>query len=283
MRLIPSFAFSFCLTLGMVGCSLPAPAPDAMVLHDDDSRGKRAGSTTKEAPVLQETDEGADSAATQKGGCASGPLTVLSHETFEPMSAEVVLLGGARASAPPVQQWIQLTDGTEAAVGALFWKGSYRFSRFTMSAQIFAPATLGSDGMTFAWVPESAPQLGTGGAGFGYAGLGGYAVAIDWGHHQGQPGGPSVAILDGMGARLASTPITDVRDGQPHALVVVLDVGGRVTVKIDATTYVQAFPIPGHTPVIGHFGFTAASSASAGQAHYVSDVSVVLPDGACVQ
>jgi hypothetical protein len=207
---------------------------------------------------------------------ASKPATPTTSDLFAPVNTHWAKRGTADINTS-VQGWSRLTDNLANQTGALWWNASYKFDHFEMDATFFIQnAVGGSNGLTFAWVPGTTLTTGTSGTGFGFKGLGGYAVVIDT-----STATPSLALLTSAGTKLTTAVIPNVRDSASHVLRVVLD-AGKLSVSIDGTMYVTSYTIAGYTPVVGHWGFTA-STGTTGETHFLTDVSMKFPDGqACV-
>ncbi|MEO6420053.1 MAG: MopE-related protein, partial [Polyangiaceae bacterium] len=205
------------------------------------------------------------------------PAHPATSDQFSPVNAHWAAPGDALIN--DVAGWARLTEAANNKSGALWWNASYTFDHFDMSTTIWMQNTgSGADGMTFAWVPgTNVTAIGGGGGGYGFTGLGGFAVAIDTYQNSGDPGAPFLTIVNSANTRLITAAIPNVRDGANHTLRVQLQ-SPNITVSIDGTVYVNNFAIPGYAPFAGHWGFTAATGGSA-ESHYVGTISMSFPDG----
>jgi hypothetical protein len=176
--------------------------------------------------------------------------------------------------------WAQLTPDQTYAAGALWWSASYLFDSFDMSGTFWMPAKADcADGFSFAFVPgTNVAAVGTAGGGYGVNGLSGYAVVIDTFTNAGEPAAPFLVILNAFtGAHLVRQSIPEVRNALDHQLRVKLD-GGKVSVWLDAVSYIFEFPIPSYFPFTGHWGFTAATGGQTCTPH-VRNITMSFPNG----
>jgi hypothetical protein len=198
----------------------------------------------------------------------------LAGSLVAPADAHWVVTGAAVFASP----WVTLTPDLADQAGALWWNATYTFDTFDVAATFWIPVKDdGADGMAFAWVPGAALQAGGGATGFGVGGLGGWAVAIDTFQNTGEPAVPYLAIMDTTGAQISRSTIPNVRDSMNHVLRVRLE-AGKVSVWIDAVSYLFEYPLPGYVPFAGHWGFGAATGG-ASEAHWIRDVAMSFPNG----
>ncbi|WP_052438994.1 choice-of-anchor D domain-containing protein [Streptacidiphilus jiangxiensis] len=134
----------------------------------------------------------------------------------------------------------------------------------------------GADGMTFAMLDSSkstAKALGTGGAGLGWLGLPGVAVALDTHKNANNPSGNFVAVtVSASNGNLVwsstSSAIPNLRGG-PVAVTVTVS-GGKVLVSVAGKQVISAsVPVPPNVLV----GFTAGTG-SLTDSHAVSGVTI---------
>ncbi len=212
----------------------------------------------------------------------SKPATPTTNDLFAPVNPHWATRGLGSDISTSVKGWSRLTDSVANQTGSLWWNASYKFDHFEMTAEFFIQSVpTGSEGLTFAWVPGTTLTTGASGTGLGFKGLGGYAVVIDTSQGTGEPSAPYLTLMTSAGTKLTTATIPNVRDSENHKLEVVLN-AGKLTVSIDATSYITGYTIPGYTPVVGHWGFTAATGAT-GESHFITNVSMKFPDGqACV-
>lgn len=214
----------------------------------------------------------------------SKPGRPAANDRFSPLNPKWRFVGGASTTNfASSGSWTRLTLNEPNRAGAVYWNGEYEFDRFELSATVSTKfPSSGSEGIAFVWVPGmDLAKVGTV-KGYGFVGLGGYAVVLDTLSEAGEPEGPYVALIDETGTRFASAKTTvDLRDGQDHTLRITFN-NGAVTVRLDATRPLANVAIPFYAKFKGHWGFTAASGA-ASQGHYVTNVSMTFPNGqSCV-
>jgi hypothetical protein len=212
----------------------------------------------------------------------SKPATPTTNDLFDPVNPHWATRGAGADINTSVLGWSRLTDSVASQTGALWWNASYKFDHFELTAEFFIQSVAtGSEGLTFAWVPGTTLTTGTSGTGYGFKGLGGYAVVIDTSQGTGEPAAPYLTLLTSAGTKLTTATIPNVRDSANHTLKVILN-AGKLSVSIDGTSYITSYTISGYTPVVGHWGFTAATGTT-GESHYITNVTMKFPDGqACV-
>jgi hypothetical protein len=185
-----------------------------------------------------------------------------------------VLAGAAAFSAG----WARLTTEALNERGGVFWNAQYRFDTFDVTSTFWIQNKAGADGLAFVWTPKATPALGLGASRYGAGSLGGFAVAIDTFTNPGEPPAPFLALVDATSnTHLARQSLPNVRDGANHTLRVRLE-DGKVSVWVDAVSYLFELPIAGYKPFTGRWGFTA-STGSLGEAHWVRDVTMSFPEG----
>lgn len=208
----------------------------------------------------------------------------LAGQLSSPINSHWQLAGSATLGGAGVSTWAQLTTDTPDQAGALWWAAPYTFDVFDMSAKFWIQQKAnGADGMTFAWVAGSnTDQVGLGASTYGIGGLTGYSVAIDTFFNTGEPAVPFLSVLQNAGVPVVlvrSVTLTpDVRNSAEHVLRVKLEAGGKVSVWVDATNYINQYAIPGYTPFVGHWGFTAGTGG-ASESHWVKDITMSFPNG----
>jgi hypothetical protein len=183
-------------------------------------------------------------------------------------------------SASYTNGWARLTPDETYAAGALWWNATYLFDTFDMTAKIYLLKRSDcADGMSFAFVPGGdVTRVGEPGFGYGARGLGGVAVAVDTFANTGEPTPPFLVVYDAQsGAHLLRQPIAEVRDAKEHELRVRLE-GGKIDVWLDSVHHVEGFALPGYSPFVGHWGFTAGTGGLS-CAHYVRKVTMSFPQG----
>ena len=113
---------------------------------------------------------------------------------------------------------------------------------------------------------------------FGVGGRAGYAVGIDTFQNPDDPVAPSLVVMDTLvPTYLARSPLPNIRDGLGHTLRVRV-ANGKVSVWIDAVSYLFDFPLPSATPVTGHWGFAGATGGLAA-VHAVKGITMSFPNG----
>jgi hypothetical protein len=208
----------------------------------------------------------------------------LAGQLSSPINPHWQLAGSATLGNAGLATWAQLTTDTPNQAGALWWAASYDFDVFDMSARFWIQQKAnGADGMTFAWVAGSnTNQVGLGASTYGIGGLTGYSVAIDTFFNTGEPAVPFLSVLQNAAVPVVlvrSVTLTpDVRNSAEHVLRVKLEAGGKVSVWVDATNYINQYAIPGYTSFIGHWGFTAGTGG-ASESHWVKDITMSFPNG----
>jgi hypothetical protein len=257
-----------------------SPAPDASGSGAGDDGGVDSSVPARDASAADAADA-ADTAPIEAGCDASTPAQIppTGTDTFQsPVNAHWAKFGSADLGVA-MPGWAVLTTNTGGEVGAIWWNATYTFDHFDAKATFKIDNVSGADGITFAWVPGTdVTKAGAGGGGYGFTGIGGYAVAIDTYQNTNEPTAPFLAVVDGNANQLKQAAIpSTVRDGNGHSLEVVLQ-SGAVTVSIDGTTYINAFAIPSYTAFTGHWGFTAATGGVS-EGHYVTGISMRFPDG----
>lgn len=201
-----------------------------------------------------------------------------------PVSANWSVTGNAQfgtAIASPAPGFVRLNDEVSNVSGALWWKGSYLFDAFDMTALITIQDKPGADGMSFAWVSGTDyGAVGGPGSALGVVGLAGpgYAVIIDTYTNTGELPAPSLAIMKHDGVRLAAAALPAiVRNNNGHTLRVKLD-ATKVSVWVDGINYVNEFALPAYVPFSGRWGFTAGTGAG-NEIHWVSNIKMQFPNG----
>jgi hypothetical protein len=213
----------------------------------------------------------------------------LSGQLTSPINPHWQLVGSAGLGAvgSAAAGWAQLTTDAPDEAGALWWNALYTFDVFDMTTTFWIQQKVnGADGMTFAWVPGSnTNQVGLGASTYGIGGLSGYSVVIDTFFNAGEPAVPFLSVVQNAAVptKLLNQVIPDVRNSANHTLRVALATGGKISVWVDGTSYINQFAIPGYVPFLGHWGFTAGTG-SASEAHWVKDITMSFPNGqGCVQ
>lgn len=204
---------------------------------------------------------------------------------FPPLGPLWVVAGSAAFGStlnPPSNGWVRLNADLPDQAGGLWFNANYMFDAFDMQASVWLQdKPTGADGMAFAWIAGSNVTALGSGPGYGVIGVagGGYAVAIDTYQNAGTDGPvPFLALVNTTTtARIAVAAIPNIRNSAEHVLRVKLD-GGKVSVFIDGTNYMNDVTIPGYAAYNGHWGFTAGTGG-ASEAHWVTNIAMTFPKG----
>jgi hypothetical protein len=189
---------------------------------------------------------------------------------------------------------LQLTDTGQQRTGGAFAIKPARLLGLTANFSVFLGGGTGGEGMAFVMADASTntpTSLGAGGAGLGYGGLDGLAIAFDTVHQNGEPAAPVIGLVGGGASSnllyFASAPVPKLRGAWHKVAVSVTRAASNGTVQ-EATVTVSldgkrlfAAAVPGAAlplPDKVYLGFTAASSTMTDRhAVTVGSLSVLTP------
>jgi hypothetical protein len=181
---------------------------------------------------------------------------------------------GAATTAGPT---VRLTEATAFQAGSAVYPTAVATNHLDATFTVGIGGGSGADGLTFALLDpatSSATSLGSSGAGLGFAGLGGVAVAFVTYPPRSVTSSNFVAVLTGkaggaMTYAATSTHVPALRTGT-HAVEVYTAANGHLIVRIDGVTVLDgAVTLPGTARI----AFTGATG-SLTDTHTVTDVNV---------
>ncbi|MFO7622958.1 MAG: hypothetical protein R6V73_01290 [Anaerolineales bacterium] len=175
-----------------------------------------------------------------------------------PIQTEKYFIQGSPGSAYVDENSFLLTEDWSSQYGKIFFLEQAYMNDFQADFDLYlGNKEDGSDGLAFHFCPVYDYPSSDGGS-LNANCPGGYLVAFDT-HKDWTPGVNQVYVAkDGVENRLIMVEIAPLDDDTWRHWQV-STVNGKITVTQDSTVLINEFEIPGYTPFIGFFGFSAAT------------------------
>jgi len=204
--------------------------------------------------------------------------TTLWQEDFTSFNSSDYYIQGTNSYWESTNHDFVLTKDSSNQKGRLFLKKAISMSSWEANFEIRIAegpgSNFGADGMAFAFVKDFT-YAGTHG---GYLDFGGDGYGIEFdvfsNQNKNDPSGQHLGIIDDWtGSHIETQPFSEnIWDGVWHSARVVFN-DGVITVYFDNTAMLTDVSIPGYTPFIGYFGFTA-STGDASEFHRIRNVDI---------